>query len=168
MNTRHDWSAIPSPAVLAAGVAFQKALFAAGDLSPRRAAGPSSVEHDDSGGSSFVLDLGRTDPVLILIDHDERDDAFPGPTVTAALGLDVLPGRYALEHETAHYTGAARWDGTRWAPALGVPGRIAVNVTDDKHLLAEAVDVLGELTEGEPDRAAAADLLAALRTGEWD
>lgn len=168
VSARHDWSKIPAPSVLAAGVAFQTAVFAACGLPPQHAPQPAFVAYDDGGGSSLVLDLGADSPVLVLVDHDERDELLSPDAVTAALGPTALTGPYARNDSGSTYTGAARWDGSRWAPALGVPGRVAAYLADDGRQLTEADQALGDLTEGETDEAALTALLDALRAGDWD
>ncbi|MFI8858526.1 hypothetical protein [Streptomyces prasinus] len=168
MSARHDWSRIPAPSVLAAGVAFQTAVFAACGLPPRHDPEPTLVAYDDGGGSSLALDLGTGSPVLVLVDHDERDGLLTPDAVRAALGPTALTGPYARDDSGFAYTGAARWNGSRWAPALGVPGRVTAYLADEGHQLTEADQALGDRTEGASDEAALAALLDALRAGDWD
>ncbi|WGP08187.1 hypothetical protein [Streptomyces sp. SH5] len=168
MNARHDWSRVPSPSVLVAAVAFSAAVYRAVGLTLRGGSGPATLEYDDHGGSSLVLDISESEPVLVVIDHDERQEPLPQDTVTTTLGLTTLPGMYARHDPATTYTGAARWNGSHWSRTLGVPGLVAADRGDDKHLLADASDALGEFTEGECDEVALRTLLEAVRAGDWD
>lgn len=172
---RHNWGhekapwLVPAPlaAALTAGIAFQVAVFASAGLRPRHAPEPVLVAYDDGGGSSLVLDLSPAAPVLVVTDHDERGAPLNADDVTAALGLTALPGPFAGETERT-FSGAARWDGTSWVSALGVPGLVVEHVVDDRHLLAEAGEALYAHTEGEAEERALTALLAAVRAGAWD
>jgi hypothetical protein len=123
MNGHKDWSLIPPPGQIAAGLAFTGAMSAATGSPLRHAPEPERVAYDDGGGSSFVLDLAGAAPVLVVHDHDERDAHPSREDVADALGLTALPGHYALDFDRT-FSGAARWDGVSWAPALGVPGLV--------------------------------------------
>ncbi|MET9776782.1 hypothetical protein ABZ023_21375 [Streptomyces sp. NPDC006367] len=167
MHTHKDWSSIPSPGHIAAGLAFGTALAAATDLPPRYTPEPRRAVHDDGGGSSFVLDLTGAAPVLVTRDHDEREVLLTYEDIRAALGLSELPGPFAHERD-AVFSGAARWDGSAWTSAVGVPGRVVTHTVDDRHLLTEADIALGEIADGESDPDALAALLASVRAGTWD
>ncbi|OEJ95697.1 hypothetical protein [Streptomyces thermolilacinus] len=167
MRAHHDWSSLPSPGRIVAGLAFHAAFLAVMGVPPRHAPEPGRVAYDDGGGSSFVLDLGGPVPMLVVRDRDESG-ARPGDgAIRAVLGRAGLPGPFAAEPERG-VSGAARWDGTAWAPAAGVPRRVVAHVVDDGHLLAEADIALGEVAEGESDPDALAALLAAVRAGVWE
>ncbi|MFH9269248.1 hypothetical protein ACH4KN_34100 [Streptomyces sp. NPDC017546] len=165
MSTCQDWSLVPPPGRIVAGLAFTMALHAVAGLTPRHAPEPERVAYDDGGGSTFVLDLGGASPVLVVDDHDERDAPMSRKDVTSALGLADLPGHLAQEDRT--FSGAARWDGRSWTPDLGVPGQVVANLVDRPHLLGEAGIVLADVAEGEADRAALAVLLDAVSAGAW-
>ncbi|GAA3919376.1 hypothetical protein GCM10022244_30610 [Streptomyces gulbargensis] len=167
MSGHKDWSSLPSPGHVAAGLVFQAAFSAVSGLPPRYAPERERAVYDDGGGSSFVLDLGGTVPVLVTRDRDEFDARVSLAEIRAALGPVELPAPFAGEPDR-YFSGAARWDGASWTPALGVPGRVAAHVVDDGHLLVEADIALGEVAEGESDRDALAALLSAVRAGAWD
>ncbi|WP_309052526.1 hypothetical protein [Streptomyces sp.] len=167
MSEHKDWAALPSPGLVAAGLAFQAAFSAVMDVPPRYAPEPERAVYGDGGGSSFVLALDGTAPVLVTRDRDEFDVQLSFEEIRAALGpmeffepFNGEPDRY--------FSGAARWDGASWAPAIGVPGRVVAHLVDDEHLLAEADIALGEVAEGESDREALVALLTAVRAGAWD
>ncbi|MEU3446339.1 hypothetical protein AB0H29_03775 [Streptomyces thermolilacinus] len=167
MHAHKDWSSIPSPGRIVAGLAFHAAFLAVMDVPPRHAPEPGRVAYDDGGGSSFVLDLGGTAPVVVVRDRDESGVQPGDGAIRAVLGAAGLPGPFAAEPERG-VSGAARWDGTAWTPAAGVPGRVVAHLVDDGHLLAEADIALGEVADGESDPDALAALLAEVRAGAWD
>ncbi len=109
-----------------------------------------------------MLDLAGDAPVLVTRDRDEYGVRLRHEDVRAALDVAGLPHPFASEPDRP-VSGAARWDGTSWAPAVGVPGLVVAGVVDDEHLLSEADIALGEVAEGESDREALAALLASVR-----
>ncbi|MDG9720274.1 hypothetical protein [Streptomyces sp. DH24] len=165
MSAHKDWSSIPSPGRIAAGLAFHAAFSAVTDLPPRYAPEPDRAAYDDGGGSSFVLDLSGSAPLLVARDHESLQ--LTHEDIRAALGPAELPAPFDREPDLT-FSGAAHWDKTSWAPAVGVPGRVVAHVVDDQHLLVEADIALGEVAEGESDRDALAALLTAVRAGAWD
>ncbi|CAL9454211.1 hypothetical protein SUDANB99_02506 [Streptomyces sp. enrichment culture] len=167
MNAHKDWSSLPSPGRIVAGLAFHAAFLAVMDVPPRHTPEPGRVAYDDGGGSSFVLDLGGAAPVLAVRDRDEPAARPDDEGIRAVLGRSGPPEPFASAPERG-LSGAARWDGTAWTPAAGVPGRVVTHLTDDAHLLAEADIALGEVAEGESDPDALAALLASVRAGAWD
>ncbi|MFE9695665.1 hypothetical protein [Streptomyces sp. NPDC006270] len=167
MREPTDWTSVPSPGRIAAGLAYGATFAAVLGLLPRHAPEPERAAHDDGGGSSFVLDLSGTVPVLVTRDRDVYDVQIAYEDVRATLDLAELPGPYAHAWDLA-FSGAARWDGASWTPAVGVPGRVVTGVVDDRHLLSEADIALAEVAEGESDPNALAALLAAVRAGAWD
>lgn len=168
MSTRRDWSVVSAPETLVAGAAFQKAVQTARGLVPLYDVGPSLMEHEDQLGNSLVLDLSTEFPVLVVIDHDEPEEALTGEMVKNKLSLTTLPGMYGQNDDSAAYTGAARYDGSDWVSTLGVPGRVTAKLIDDTHLVGDAADALADYSGGEPEKLALTALLVALRGGEWD
>lgn len=167
MTAHQDWSSLPSPGRIVAGLAFRAAFLAVMDVPPRHAPEPRRAAYDDGGGSSFVLDLDGAAPVLVVRDRDEAGVPEDHAAIPEILGPDGLPEPLASEPERG-LSGAARWDGSSWTPAVGVPGRVVTGVVDDRHLLTEADIALGEVADAESDRDALAALLAAVRAGAWD
>lgn len=167
MREHTNWTSIPSPGRIAAGLAYGAAFAAVLDLPPRHAPEPERAAHDDGGGSSFVLDLSGTEPLLVTRDRDVYDIRIAYEDVRAALDLAELPGPYAHARDLA-FSGAARWDGASWRPAVGVPGRVVTGLVDDQHLLGEADIALVEIADGESDPNALAALLAEVCAGAWD